>query len=92
MRIAGHLPPKRRACYFPAMSTLAEIEAAVEALPKPDQEKLFHRLAARLHIQELTTQTRGGGSRVLGLHSGAWEVSPDFDAPLPDEFWMGRDA
>jgi len=29
-------------------------------------------------------------SRVAGLHAGAIWTSPDFDDPLPDEFWMGR--
>ena len=29
--------------------------------------------------------------RKLGLHPGAWEVSDDFDAPLPDEFWLGQE-
>jgi hypothetical protein len=29
--------------------------------------------------------------RVLGAHPGAW-MSDDFDAPLPDEFWLGKDA
>lgn len=29
--------------------------------------------------------------RILGAHPGAW-VSDDFDAPLPDEFWLGSDA
>jgi hypothetical protein len=28
--------------------------------------------------------------RVLGAHPGAW-MSDDFDAPLPDEFWLGKD-
>lgn len=28
-------------------------------------------------------------SRVAGLHAGAIWTSPDFDEPLPDEFWMG---
>lgn len=28
--------------------------------------------------------------RVAPLHPGAMEVSEDFDAPLPDEFWLGR--
>lgn len=28
--------------------------------------------------------------RVLGLHEGAIVMSPDFDAPLPDDFWAGR--
>ena len=28
--------------------------------------------------------------RKLGLHRGAWVVAEDFDAPLPDEFWLGE--
>ena len=31
-------------------------------------------------------------ARSAGLHAGAWEVAADFDAPLPDEFWLGREA
>jgi antitoxin (DNA-binding transcriptional repressor) of toxin-antitoxin stability system len=27
--------------------------------------------------------------RVPGLHRGCMTISPDFDAPLPDEFWAG---
>jgi antitoxin (DNA-binding transcriptional repressor) of toxin-antitoxin stability system len=27
--------------------------------------------------------------RVLGLHPGAISTAPDFDAPLPDDFWLG---
>lgn len=34
--------------HFPAMSTLAEIEAAVETLPRPQQETLLRHLAVRL--------------------------------------------
>jgi len=30
------------------------------------------------------------GKRIMGLHAGMWEVSDDFDAPLPDEFWLGE--
>jgi antitoxin (DNA-binding transcriptional repressor) of toxin-antitoxin stability system len=30
------------------------------------------------------------GRRVPGLHANAIEVAPDFDAPLPDDFWIGR--
>jgi antitoxin (DNA-binding transcriptional repressor) of toxin-antitoxin stability system len=29
--------------------------------------------------------------RKLGLHPGAWEVSDDFDEPLPEEFWLGKE-
>jgi antitoxin (DNA-binding transcriptional repressor) of toxin-antitoxin stability system len=28
-------------------------------------------------------------ARVAGLHTGAITTSEDFDAPLPDEFWLG---
>ena len=34
--------------YYDAMSTFAEIEAAVEALPRPQQEKLMALLAERI--------------------------------------------
>jgi antitoxin (DNA-binding transcriptional repressor) of toxin-antitoxin stability system len=30
------------------------------------------------------------GNRVAGLHAGAIQPAPDFDAPLPDEFWAGQ--
>ena len=28
--------------------------------------------------------------RILGLHTGKMWISPDFDNPLPDEFWLGE--
>jgi antitoxin (DNA-binding transcriptional repressor) of toxin-antitoxin stability system len=28
--------------------------------------------------------------RVAGLHPGALQPTPDFDAPLPDDFWAGQ--
>jgi prevent-host-death family protein len=31
------------------------------------------------------------GPRVLGLHKGNWWMADDFDAPLPDSFWLGKD-
>lgn len=32
------------------------------------------------------------GPRVLGLHAGSWTMADDFDAPLPDSFWLGTKA
>lgn len=29
--------------------------------------------------------------RVGGLHAGSIWISDDFDAPLPDEFWLGEE-
>jgi len=28
--------------------------------------------------------------RVLGMHPGSMVPAPDFDDPLPDEFWLGQ--
>jgi len=28
--------------------------------------------------------------RIAGLHRGSISVSPSFDEPLPDDFWMGN--
>jgi|GEM_PF-726276 len=30
--------------------------------------------------------------RILGLNAGTVWTSPDFDAPLPDEFWLGSEV
>lgn len=69
------------------MSTLAEIEAAADALPPEEAEQLLQHLAQRL-AQKPEPPTE----RIAGLHAGAWELAPDFDDPLPDEFWLGKDA
>jgi antitoxin (DNA-binding transcriptional repressor) of toxin-antitoxin stability system len=29
--------------------------------------------------------------RIAPLHPGGMDVSDDFDAPLPDEFWLGKE-
>lgn len=31
------------------------------------------------------------GKRTPNLHRGVFEMSDDFDDPLPDEFWLGED-
>ncbi len=52
----------------------------------PLQSPLKRRVAANAaHIQSSQK------SRVAGLHSGAIQISEDFDEPLPDEFWMGEE-
>lgn len=30
-------------------------------------------------------------ARIAGLHANAIATTPDFDAPLPDDFWLGSD-
>lgn len=74
------------------MNTLAEIEAAADALPNEQKEQLLAFLAARLGrtLESIASQHQASPRRVA-LHAGAWEVAQDFDAPLADEFWLGRD-
>ncbi|MBL8165920.1 MAG: toxin-antitoxin (TA) system antitoxin [Anaerolineae bacterium] len=44
-----------------------------------------------MKIVSVDTSPKQIKERVLGAHPGAW-MSDDFDAPLPDEFWLGEDA
>ena len=37
-----------------------------------------------------STKTPKKKKRVLGLHPGSMRMNDDFDAPLPDEFWLGK--
>jgi antitoxin (DNA-binding transcriptional repressor) of toxin-antitoxin stability system len=45
-----------------------------------------------LPVARLVPIEPGKGERIPDLHPGVWEVSDDFDDPLPDEFWLGEDA
>ena len=38
------------------------------------------------HGGQLVARLIPAGKRIAGLHAGAAVLSPDFDAPLPDEF------
>ena len=35
------------------------------------------------------TPAESSSTRTAGLHKGAIQMSDDFDAPLPDSFWLG---
>ncbi len=69
------------------MSTLAEIEAASDTLPRTEAEQLLQHLTQRLaHLPEPPME------RIAGLHPGAFQPTADFDDPLPDEFWLGKEV
>lgn len=42
-------------------------------------------------VVRLTRVTDTPAQRIAGLHAGMAWVSDDFDAPLPDEFWLGAE-
>lgn len=71
------------------MSTLAEIEIAAAALGAAEKRSLLSWLTAEVSAESSAPVE---GPRISGLGKGLWEVADDFDAPLPDEFWLGRAA
>ena len=73
------------------MTTLSEIEAAADTLPPEQQAQLLAFLQMRLgRNPTVAGETCRPATRRAGLHAGVWEVAPDFDAALPDDFWLGR--
>ena len=53
------------------------------------RERIVEEVAAT--IPPHTTAANGNKrKRILGLHPGSMRMSADFDAPLPDEFWLGK--
>ena len=80
--------------FYSPMTQLAQLELAVESLPPVELKALFAFISDRMkqvkgldHGQLETTRFRKPN-----LHAGAWIVAEDFDAPLPDEFWLGNDS
>ena len=61
-------------------------ELTLEQLPFADGQAVHVRIEPKLESGGQTT------SRVLGLHQGTVTMSEDFDEPLPDSFWLGKDA
>jgi hypothetical protein len=74
------------------MSTLAEIEAAADLLPREHLEQLLAFVLPRLKRAKVSeVELASTLTRQPGLHAGAFEVAEDFDSPLPDCFWFGSD-
>ena len=42
-----------------------------------------------IKVQESKRRTKKR-KRILGLHPDSMRMNDDFDAPLPDEFWLGK--
>ena len=41
-------------------------------------------------LARLVSVAKPKGKRIAGLNRGSIWTSQDFDAPLPDEYWMGK--
>ncbi len=80
------------------MTTVQDMLNAARALSPVEQLEIIQALAHALkqhYAQEspLAEPQHGAQSspRVMGLDKGAARVSEDFDAELPDDFWLGAD-
>ena len=63
-----------------------EFNEVMDKLPSHLREQVYT-FAQFLLAQEQPKRQE----RILGLHRGAMEASEDFDAPLPDSFWLGEE-
>jgi len=82
---AAQLPPEELASF---VARLLDLQARNQTRSVPpaatddaeEQNQTMEALAARVQ------STR---QRILGLNPSAITTTADFDAPLPDEFWLG---
>ena len=78
--IAGGVPLVLSQSFLLALQTLRSQRAQEAPPPERDQ-----------HLLELAAQVQASRQRVLGPNAGALTTTEDFDAPLPDDFWLGRE-
>ena len=67
-----------------------DLHTLIDQLPT-DLQKEVYDFAAFL-LEKKGQQIPRKAPRIAGLHEGQTVVSDDFDEPLPDEFWLGKDA
>ena len=66
----------------------SEFNEVLDKLPSHLREQVY------AFAQFLLTQEKGKvprKERILGLHPGAIKTNEDFDAPLPESFWLGEE-
>ncbi len=59
-------------------------------LPEPIQNHLAERFLKELEEAESQTEAQPC-KRMAGLGKGTIVIADDFDAPLPDSFWLGEE-
>ena len=72
------------------MAMDSSLHTLIEQLPA-DLKQEVHDFAAFL-LEKRGKQQRSKKPRIMDLHKGQFWMSDDFDDPLPDEFWLGKDA
>jgi len=67
----------------------ARLEEAIAVASAGGEVTLTDGVVARARL--VAIQPAAATPRLPGLHTGGMTASDDFDAPLPDEFWNGRE-
>ena len=67
----------------------SRLDEALSSAYAGDEVILTDGAVPRARLVPLETSSNRN-RRVPDLHAGAMEASEDFDAPLSDEFWVGR--
>jgi len=62
-----------------------------EAVARAEQgDEVFVTAPGQLPVRLVPTPPPAMKPRILGMHPGSMVMAPDFDDPLPDEFWLGQ--
>ena len=70
--------------------SLSDLTALLERLPPELRQEVFD-FASYLAEKKTVRQAPETHKRVPGLQAGQLTPSDDFDEPLPDDFWLGRE-
>ena len=73
------------------MST-QEILAELPRLSIEERERIAKALRDLEEKERLNSSSAGQEPRIANLHPGAMVMAPDFDDPLPDDFWFGKES
>ena len=68
----------------------SSLHTLIDQLPAELRQEVYD-FAAFL-LEKRGEQISRQAPRIAGLHEGQTIISDDFDEPLPDEFWLGKDA
>ena len=75
-----------------SLDTREKLHQQVDQL-LPDQLNLLAEFLEFLQFKKVQPPMSDSSQveRTPGLHPGAFVISDDFDAPLPDSFWLGEE-
>lgn len=73
------------------MTTIQDVLTAAEQLTPVEQLEVIQALSRSLQHRYASQNSASSlpGRRILGLDTGRVWMSDDFDAELPDSFWLG---